>query len=85
MSKMDEINKRILENTNEHLLLHPDIKAILKSIEGLETLKTQLQETRDNSANIIDLEASIDIIEMLVDIETSIKELEQQIFIENKK
>jgi hypothetical protein len=85
MSKIDEINKKILENTDKTLLLHPDIRVILKSIECLEALKKDLQETQTNSSNLLDLEVSIEITVMLNDIESSIKELEQQIFIENKK
>ena len=82
MSKVDEINKKILENTNTNLLLHPDIKAILKAIEGLETLKNSLLMTKELSE---DLETSINISASLVDIDNSINELEQQIFIEDKK
>ena len=82
MSKVDEINKKILENTDTTLLLHPDIKAILKAVEGLEKLKNSLSEAQKVST---DLETSINISTSLIDIDNSINELEQQIFIEDKK
>lgn len=82
MSKIEEINKQILENPDTNLLLHPDIKAMLKAIEGLETLKNSLLITKELSE---DLETSINISASLIDIDNSINELEQQIFIKDTK